>query len=41
MNAFIAGLVATALLVVATIFVLDATQISETAATSTPATHVM
>ena len=37
----IAALVATALLVAAAIFVLDATQISETAATSTQATHVM
>jgi hypothetical protein len=41
MNAFIAGLVATTFLVVATIFVLDVAQISETAATSTRATHVM
>ena len=41
MNAFIAGLVGTALLIAATLLVLDTTQISEIEANATQATHVM
>jgi hypothetical protein len=41
MSAFIAGLVATVILVAATVFLLDNTQISEIQAYATKATHVM